>query len=68
MFFAGLYLPKEQMPAVLSRIGDFTPLGAFRQSVQDAWSADGPQALTLAALAGWLVVFAVVAARSFRWE
>ena len=68
MFFAGLYLPKEAMPHVLSKIGDVTPLGAFRQSVQDSCVGGGPQALTLLALAGWLVVLAAVAARSFRWE
>ncbi|TDP91935.1 ABC transporter permease [Labedaea rhizosphaerae] len=68
MFFAGLYLPKEAMPHVLSKIGDVTPLGAFRQSVQDSWVGGGPQALTLLALAGWLVVLAAVATRAFRWE
>jgi ABC-2 type transport system permease protein len=68
MFFAGLYLPKEAMPKVLSKIGDLTPLGAFRQSVQDSWAGGGPQALTLLALAGWLVVLAAVAAKAFRWE
>jgi ABC-2 type transport system permease protein len=37
LFLAGAWLPKHQMPAWLSRIGDLTPLGAFRESVQDAW-------------------------------
>jgi ABC-2 type transport system permease protein len=68
LFFAGAWLPKEQMPDLLSRIGDLTPLGAFRESVQDAWAGSTPEPLHLAALAVVVVVAGVAAAKLFRWE
>lgn len=68
MFFAGIYLPKELMPRVLSRIGDFTPLGAFRQTVQDAWAGTAPNPGQLLFLAAATVVLGATAARLFRWE
>jgi ABC-2 type transport system permease protein len=68
MFFAGIYLPKEHMPATLSRIGDFTPLGAFRQTVQDAWVGTAPEPALLVFLAVVAVGCGWAAARLFRWE
>lgn len=68
LFFAGVWLPKEQMPDWLSRIGDFTPLGAFRESVQDAWMGNALDPLVLGALALTAVAVGTVAARVFRWE
>ena len=67
-FFAGLWLPRDQMPDVLRRIGDFTPLGAGVQSLQDALAGAWPQPLHLAVMAGFTVVAALAAARWFRWE
>ena len=68
LFFAGVWLPKEQMPDWLSRVGDFTPLGAFRESVQDAWMGNAQDPLVLGALALTAVAVGTVAARVFRWE
>jgi ABC-2 type transport system permease protein len=68
LFFAGVWLPKSQMPALLSRIGDLTPLGAFREAVQDGWVGTTPSALHLAALAAVAVIAGVAAAKLFRWE
>ncbi|GIJ49026.1 transport permease protein [Virgisporangium aliadipatigenens] len=68
MFFAGVYLPKEAMPDVLARIGDFTPLGAFRQTVQDAWLGERPEWLMLGFLAAVAAGCAAAAAKLFRWE
>jgi len=65
-FFAGLYVPVEYLPAVLRRIGDFTPLGAFRQAVQAAWSGDAPQPTHLLVLAASFVVTGTLAVRAFR--
>ena len=68
LFFAGAWLPKHLMPELLSRVGDLTPLGAFREAVQDAWVGATPEPLHLAALAVVAVVAGTVAAKLFRWE
>jgi ABC-2 type transport system permease protein len=68
MFFAGLYVPRDAMPAVLRRIGDFTPLGAGVQALQDAAGGAWPQPLHLAVMAAFAVVAGLAAARLFRWE
>ncbi len=44
-FLAGLMLPKEMMPERIARLGEFTPLGAFRQTLQDAWMGSSPEPL-----------------------
>jgi ABC-2 type transport system permease protein len=68
LFFAGVWLPKEQMPDWLSRFGDFTPLGAFRESVQDAWTGQALDPLMLLALAAVAAAVGAVAAKVFRWQ
>jgi len=67
MFFAGLWLPIAAMPPVLRHISHATPLGAAVQAMTDAWQGHW-HPLYLAILAGYAVVFAVAAARLFRWE
>ena len=56
------------MPDLLSRIGDLTPLGAFREAVQDARVGMSPSALHLVALAAVAVISGAAAAKLFRWE
>jgi ABC-2 type transport system permease protein len=68
MFFAGLWLPREAMPPLLRRIGDFTPLGAGEHALHDAATGLWPHAGQLAVLVGYVVVFGLAAARMFRWE
>ena len=68
LFFAGVWLPKNQMPDLLSRIGDLTPLGAFREAGQDAWVGTTRSALHLLALAAVAVIAGAAAAKLFRWE
>ncbi|MEV4508861.1 ABC transporter permease [Dactylosporangium sp. NPDC049525] len=65
-FFAGLYVPVEYLPAVLRRIGDFTPLGAFRQAIQAAWVGDTPEPLHLAVLAATFVIAGGLSVRLYR--
>ncbi|MDP9861324.1 MULTISPECIES: ABC transporter permease [Streptosporangium] len=67
-FLGGLMQPKEMMPAVLARIGEFTPLGAFRQAVHDAWAGAAAQPLLICVMAGYALAVGAVAARLFRWE
>ncbi|HEY1618762.1 MAG TPA: ABC transporter permease [Streptosporangiaceae bacterium] len=68
MFFAGLWLPIASMPSVLRHISHATPLGAAVQALQDSWQGHWPQPLQLVALAAYAIVFALAAARLFRWE
>jgi ABC-2 type transport system permease protein len=68
LFFAGLWLPREAMPALLRRISDFTPLGAGVQSLSDAAAGRWPALLAVAVMLGWTVVAGGLAARYFRWE
>jgi ABC-2 type transport system permease protein len=68
MFLAGLYFPREVMPEVLRRIGDFTPLGAGVQGLQDATTGAWPQPLHLAVLALFAIAASLTAAKLFRWE
>lgn len=68
MFFAGLWLPREQMPSLLRHISDYTPLGALVRGLQASWAGDWPSGSTLPVLAGYAVVVGLLAVRFFRWE
>jgi ABC-2 type transport system permease protein len=68
MFFAGLWVPRAAMPDTLNRIGDFTPLGAGVQAMQDAWNGAWPDPLHLAVMAAFGIGASLAAARLFRWE
>jgi ABC-2 type transport system permease protein len=68
MFFAGLWLPIAQMPAVLRHISHATPLGAAVQALQDSAQGHWPHPLQLLTLAAYAVAFGLAAIRLFRWE
>lgn len=68
MFFAGLWAPREVMPDVIQRIGDFTPLGAGERALHDAFTGSWPALISLAVLVGYVVVFGAAAVKLFRWE
>ena len=68
MFFAGLWLPRQEMAAWLASVSNYSPLGAVSLAAQDAIGGTFPAAAVLLTLAGYAVVFGFVAARYFRWE
>ena len=68
MFFAGLWMPQAVMPQALRSVGDHTPLGAAVAALQDSMTGQWPAASGLAVLAGYAVVFGLLAWRLFRWE
>jgi ABC-2 type transport system permease protein len=68
MFFAGLWLPIPNMPAVLQHISHATPLGAAVPALTAAAGGSWPTALQLGTLAAWAVALGLAAARFFRWE
>jgi ABC-2 type transport system permease protein len=68
MFFAGLWTPRELLPAVAARIGDFTPLGAGERALHDAIAGGWPNGLSVTVLVAYLAVFGLASARLFRWS
>jgi ABC-2 type transport system permease protein len=68
MFFAGVYVPREQLPSAIATVGGITPLGATLQGLRDTWIGDAPQLGHLAALIASAAVLGTIAARTFRWE
>ncbi|NUR49757.1 MAG: ABC transporter permease [Hamadaea sp.] len=68
MFFAGLWVPREVMPETLQRIGEYTPLGAGVQVMQDATVGHWPQLLHVVVLCAYAAVAWTAAARFFRWS
>src|SRR3974377_641164 len=67
LFFAGLFFPRPELPAVAQDTGNWPPLGASVQARQDSMRGVFPSASLLLALAAWAVVFGVLAVRFFRW-
>ncbi|GAA3021804.1 ABC transporter permease [Streptosporangium longisporum] len=67
-YLAGLMQPPGQMPAIVARIGEYTPLGAFRQSLADVWAGNAPSPVLLGVMALYALVVGAAAAVFFRWE
>ena len=68
MFFAGLWLPRAEMPPVLFDISNYTPLGAAVQAIQASMENGFPPVAPLLVLAGYGLVFGYLARRFFTWE
>jgi ABC-2 type transport system permease protein len=68
LFFAGLWVPREVMPALINRIGDFTPLGAGVQSIRDASTGGWPSLLHLTVLLAIAILASAGAVKYFRWR
>jgi ABC-2 type transport system permease protein len=68
MFFAGLWVPRAQMPGLLRTISDYSPLGAGVHSLQDSIAGHWPTGQSLLVMLAWAVVTGALANRFFRWE
>ncbi len=68
MFFSGLWVPRDLMPAVLRHVGDFVPSGAATQAVLDSWNGHWPGGGDLATMAVFTLVAGAAAVKLFRWE
>lgn len=68
MFFAGLFIPLAELPAVVGEVGQWTPLGAAVAALQHAMFDGFPSASSLLVLAAYAALFAWLAIRYFRWE
>ena len=68
LYFAGLWIPRQNMAPTLRHIGDFTPLGSAVQSLLTSLQGAFPPTHALVVMAVWAVVFSAAAVRLFRWE
>ncbi|MBB4917077.1 ABC-2 type transport system permease protein [Streptosporangium saharense] len=68
LFVAGMWIPREMLPTLVQRIGDFLPLSPFAQALRDTWAGHAPQPLHLVVMAATLLVTGALSARLFRWE
>lgn len=68
VFFAGLWIPRPDMPAALQHISNYTPLGAAVQAIEASIQGSFPPATPLLVMAGYALVFGLTAWRYFRWE
>ncbi|MEU0521693.1 ABC transporter permease [Streptosporangium sp. NPDC006007] len=68
LFLAGMWIPREMLPDLARRIGDFLPMAPFAQALRDTWAGHAPQPLHLVVMAATVLVTGVLATRLFRWE
>lgn len=68
IFVSGALFPREVLPAVAQRIGDFLPMTYAVRSIRQAWTPGTVDEFGLAILAVTTVVGVAVAVRMFRWE
>jgi len=68
LFFSGMFRLQELMPSALRQISQWSPLGASVHALQGSMQGTFPSAQSLLVLAGWAVLFGVLAVRFFRWE
>ena len=68
LFFAGLWLPRAEMPRILFDISNYTPLGAAVQAIQASMENGFPPVAPLLVLAAYGLVFGYLARRFFKWE
>lgn len=65
---AGVWTPGPAMPDVLATIGEYTPVGAGVQGLQEAFAGNWPSTLQIVVPLGWAAVAGGLAARFFRWN
>ena len=68
LLLAGIYFPRETMPAALRTVSDLSPAGAAVQAMQEAWSGAMPGAGSLAVMAVFAVGAGLLAWRLLRWD
>ena len=68
LLVGGLMVPADQLPDLLARIGELTPVGATMRGIQDAWTGTAPPAMALLVLLAWTAAAMTVAVRRFRWD
>jgi ABC-2 type transport system permease protein len=68
LFFAGVYIPLEVMPAGVRTVSGYTPSGAAVQALSASWVGDVPETSSLLVMAAWALVAGSLAVWLFRWD
>lgn len=70
LILGGIIIPRVELSptSALAHIGNFVPLGAFLQSLEEAWGGTAPHPIYLVVLATWALGLSTIAVRAFRWE
>lgn len=68
LLLAGIYFPRETMPAAMRTVSDLSPSGAAVQALQDAWGGSMPGAGSLAVMAVFAAGAGLLAWRLLRWD
>jgi len=65
-FLAGIYVPTQFLPGWVAKVGDLTPLAAFRTGLEDVWVGDSLRVQHLAVFLVTTVLAWMGAVRFFR--
>lgn len=68
LFFSGIWIPREIMPAALRNVSDWTPAGASVGSIQNAIQGIPIPLHLILVLSIYSLAFGYLAVRYFRWE
>lgn len=68
MFFAGLWVPQQQMGATLRTISHYTPLGAAVPAIENTFAGQWAGTQHVLVLAAYALVFSRLSIRFFRWD
>lgn len=68
LFFAGAYIPTVYLPAYLTTISEFTPVGAAVKAITDAYQGAFPSVQALLVMTAYMTIFGLLAIRYFKWE
>ncbi len=68
MFFAGLWVPQQEMGVTLRDVSHFTPLGAAVPAIENTFAGHWAGTTHLLVLLAYGLIFSRLAVRFFRWE
>ncbi len=68
LFFAGVYIPLEVMPAGVRTVSGYTPSGAAVEALSASWAGEIPAASSLLVMAAYVLVMGSLATWLFRWD
>jgi ABC-2 type transport system permease protein len=68
LVLGGIVVPVDRLPPAVASVAHDLPAASLTQVLTVGLGGSGDATESLAILAGWAVLFAVLAARTFRWD